>query len=102
VIPSRRRWSSSEEPELGLHPDVLPTVADLLVQAADRTQLIVTTHSGVLVDAFTESPEHVLVCERDDGGTRMRRLDGERLAAWLKEHSLGALWSRGDLGGNRW
>jgi predicted ATPase len=86
-----------EEPELGLHPDVLPTIADLLVQAAERTQIIVTTHSGVLVDAFTESPEHVLVCERDDGGTHMRRLDGERLAVWLKEYSLGTLWSRGDI-----
>jgi predicted ATPase len=91
-----------EEPELGLHPDVLPTIADLLVEAAERTQLIVTTHSGVLVDAFTESPEHVLVCERDERGTHMRRLDGERLAAWLKEYSLGTLWSRGDIGGNRW
>ena len=91
-----------EEPELGLHPDVLPTIADLLVQASERTQLIVTTHSGVLVDAFTESPEHVLVCERDDAGTHMRRLDAERLAVWLKEYSLGTLWSRGDIGGNRW
>jgi predicted ATPase len=91
-----------EEPELGLHPDVLPTVADLLVQAAERTQLIVTTHSDVLVDCFTESPEHVLVCERDEGGTHLRRLDAERLAGWLKDYSLGTLWSRGDIGGNRW
>ncbi len=91
-----------EEPELGLHPDVLPSIADLLVSAAERTQLIVTTHSSVLVDAFTGSPEHVLVCERDERGTHLRRLDGERLAAWLKEYSLGTLWSRGDIGGNRW
>ena len=91
-----------EEPELGLHPDVLPTIADLLVAAAERTQLVVTTHSGVLVDAFTEAPEHVLVCERDERGSRLQRLDGERLAAWLKEYSLGTLWSRGDIGGNRW
>jgi predicted ATPase len=91
-----------EEPELGLHPDVLPTIADLLLQAAERTQLIVTTHSGILVDAFTESPENVLVCERADGGTRVRRLDGDKLAVWLKEYSLGTLWSRGDIGGNRW
>jgi predicted ATPase len=91
-----------EEPELGLHPDVLPTIADLLVSAAERTQLIVTTHSNVLVDAFTGAPEHVLVCERDERGTHMERLDGDRLAAWLKEYSLGTLWSRGDIGGNRW
>jgi len=91
-----------EEPELGLHPDVLPTIADLMVQAAERTQLIVTTHSSILVDAFTESPEDVLVCERAAGGTRVRRLDGDKLAVWLKEYSLGTLWSRGDVGGNRW
>ncbi len=35
-----------EEPELGLHPDLLPKVADLLMDASQRTQLIVTTHSG--------------------------------------------------------
>src|SRR5438045_8319698 len=40
-----------EEPELGLHPDLLPNVADLLVEASQRTQLIVTTHSSALVDA---------------------------------------------------
>jgi predicted ATPase len=46
-----------EEPELGLHPDLLPKVADLLVAAAQRTQLIVTTHSDILVDALTERPD---------------------------------------------
>jgi predicted ATPase len=34
-----------EEPELGLHPDILPSVADLLMAASERTQIIVTTHS---------------------------------------------------------
>jgi len=42
---------------LGLHPDLLPKVADLLVAAAQRTQLIVTTHSDILVDALTERPD---------------------------------------------
>ena len=48
-----------EEPELGLHPDILPPLAKLLLEASERCQLIVTTHSDVLVDALTESPgEH--------------------------------------------
>ena len=38
-----------EEPELGLHPDVLPSLAGLLREASERTQLIVTTHSDILV-----------------------------------------------------
>jgi len=62
-----------EEPELGLHPDVLPTLADMLVRASERTQIVITTHSDTLVDAFTVAPESVLVCEKVRGSTVMRR-----------------------------
>lgn len=53
-----------EEPELGLHPDLLTKVVDLLKAASDRTQVIVTTHSDILVDARTDRPEAVVVCEK--------------------------------------
>ena len=46
-----------EEPELGLHPDILPGLADLLREASERCQLIVTTHSDTLVDALTTRPK---------------------------------------------
>ena len=91
-----------EEPELGLHPDLLPTLSDLLLEASERSQLIVTTHSDVLVDALTETPESVVVCEKHAGQTEMRRLDKDDLAKWLKDYTLGNLWSSGQLGGNRW
>ena len=91
-----------EEPELGLHPDLLPTLADLMVEASQRSQLVVTTHSDVLVDALTERPECVVVCEKHDGATQMRRLDKAELARWLEDYRLGELWTSGELGGNRW
>lgn len=91
-----------EEPELGLHPDIVPVVARLLVEASAGTQLIVTTHSDILVDALSEHPESVVVCERGPEGTQLQRLDSEKLAPWLKEYRLGTLWTRGDLGGTRW
>ena len=91
-----------EEPELGLHPDLLPALSDLLVEASARSQLVVTTHSDVLVDALTDHPESVVVCEQRDGQTEMRRLDKDRLAKWLKDYTLGDLWTSGELGGNRW
>lgn len=91
-----------EEPELGLHPDVMPSLAALLREASARAQIIVTTHSDGLVDAFTDSPECVLVCEKPSVSTVLRRLDGEQLAEWLKEYSLGQLWRKGEIGGNRW
>jgi len=91
-----------EEPELGLHPDILPTLADLLAEFSERTQLIVTTHSDILVDAMTARPQAVVVCEKDQGRTRLSRLDPNELAAWLDEFRLGQLWMRGQLGGTRW
>jgi predicted ATPase len=91
-----------EEPELGLHPDVIPDIADLLIAASKRTQLIVTTHSDILIDALTDIPESVIVCEKQEGATRLRRLDREDLKPWLKRYRLGELWSKGEIGGNRW
>lgn len=91
-----------EEPELGLHPDVLPTLADLLKEASTRTQLIVTTHSDVLVDAMSDQPESVLVAEKGEHGTTLTRLDAEKLKPWLEKYRLGQLWTRGEIGGTRW
>lgn len=91
-----------EEPELGLHPDILPKLADLLLAASERTQLIVTTHSDIIVDAMTEHPEAVIVCEKHEHKTTMRRLNKEDLAKWLTEYRLGQLWTSGEIGGNRW
>lgn len=91
-----------EEPELGLHPDIVPEVAELMVEASSRSQIIVTTHSDVLVDALTHIPDCVIVCEKPDRETLLRRLDKEQLEPWLKSYRLGELWSSGEIGGNRW
>ena len=91
-----------EEPELGLHPDILPTVSKLLLEASERSQLIVTTHSDMLVDALTNEWWSIVVCEKRDGQTVMRRLDEEKMAAWLENYRLGELWSSGEIGGNPW
>jgi len=89
-----------EEPELGLHPDALGLVAELLLEASQRMQLIVTTHSDALVSELSDVPESVLVCERDDDGTHLKRLDKGRLKEWLEEYMLGDLWRMGKIGGN--
>ena len=91
-----------EEPELGLHPDILTGLAELLKDASQKTQLIVTTHSEILVDALTDSPEDVVVCEKHNNRTTMERLDKTKLEVWLKKYRLGELWRDGEIGGNRW
>ena len=91
-----------EEPEMGLHPDLMPNLANLLVDASSRCQLVVTTHSDALIDALTERPECVVVCEKHDGQTEMRRLDRADLEPWLEKYRLGQLWTAGEFGGVRW
>jgi predicted ATPase len=89
-----------DEPELGLHPDALSIIAELLVDAARHTQIVVTTHSDALVSALTEHAESVVVCENLAGSTRLRRLDSEKLQFWLNKYRLGEIWRIGELGGN--
>ena len=72
------------------------------ILASSRCQLIITTHSDILVDALSERPESVVVCEKHDGQTSLRRLDRSDLTRWLKRYGLGQLWTKGKLGGVRW
>jgi len=72
------------------------------VAAFAGTQLVITTHSDVLVDALTSQPESVIVCEKEDGESQFRRLDADQLKDWLEKYTLGQLWSMGEIGGNRW
>src|SRR5205823_2108672 len=88
-----------EEPELGLHPDAVSFLGDLLVDGATRTQLIVTTHSDALVSALTDHASSVLVCEHR-GGTVLNRVDPDQLKPWLDKYRLGEIWRIGELGGN--
>ncbi|HXU29540.1 MAG TPA: AAA family ATPase [Thermoanaerobaculia bacterium] len=90
-----------EEPELGLHPDAMSVVGEMLIDASTRTQLIVTTHSPSLISALSSVPEAVVVCERGNAGTTLTRLEPAKLEHWLDEYTLGDVWQIGALGGNR-
>ena len=87
-----------EEPELGLHPDAVALIADLLVEASERMQLIVTMHSDALVSALTTQTDAVVACERPGAGSILRRIDPKKLANWLDNYRLGDLWRMGELG----
>jgi predicted ATPase len=86
-----------DEPELGLHPYAIEMLAALVRQASVATQVILATQSSLLLDHF--APEDVLVADRVDGGTQLRRLESPQLAKWLRDYSLGQLWEKNELGG---
>ena len=89
-----------EEPELGLHPDAVALMGDVLEEASERMQLVVTTHSDALVSALSDRPSAIVACERPGAGTMLRRLDPHYLAEWLEDYALGDLWRMGELGAN--
>ena len=91
-----------EEPELGLHPDILPKLGSLLREVSEKSQIIVTTHSEAFVDSFSDVPEVVLVAEKESNQTNLFRLEKDQLEPWLEKYRLGDLWTRGDIGGTRW
>lgn len=91
-----------EEPEIGLHPDMISKVADLIMEASKVCQIIVSTHSPFLVDYFTDTPEDVVVVENNDGSSYMSRLSKAELLPWLEKYSLGDLWVKGEIGGTVW
>lgn len=89
-----------DEPELGLHPDAVALLADVLVEASTRTQLIVTTHSDSLVSALTSHGDAIVTCERLGAGTVLKRVDPDELRSWLADYTLGDLWRMGVMGAN--
>ena len=91
-----------DEPETGLHPDMFSALTKLLVDASKRMQLIVTTHSGGIVDALADTPEAILVCDKTaEGATTLHRLSAEEVRDW-EEEGLGMAWASGAIGGTRW
>lgn len=78
---------------------MLPVVADLARQAAEHTQIVLTTHSPQLLDAFGDRPPTTTMTRSADGETQLSVLDGDELSRWLKEYSLGSLFLSGELEG---
>lgn len=86
-----------DEPELGLHPSMLPIVAEYARDAATRTQVVLTTHSPAFLTAFGSNAPNITVVDWKDGKTSLRVRTGEDLSYWLKEYTLGELYRSGEL-----
>ena len=86
-----------DEPETGLHPSMLPIIAEFAAEAATRTQVIFTTHSDSFLDAFRDTRPTTTVAKWENGETTLTTLDDAELAYWLEGYSLGKLFRSGEL-----
>ncbi|MCO5165582.1 MAG: AAA family ATPase [Planctomycetes bacterium] len=92
-----------EEPENGLHPKRIADVVQLLrglttgALGGPPAQVIVTTHSPLLVDELDLEQDQLLVFERQPDGARTARpVDRDRLRLFLDEFKLGEVWFNRD------
>lgn len=90
-----------DEPEVGLHPDMIANVAKAIREAAEDSAIIISTHSSDLLNYFNF--DHLRVFEKDeDNATRVSTYSEEQFAGWYDEFALGEMWKAGDFGGVRY
>ncbi|HBH29392.1 MAG TPA: recombinase RecF [Desulfofustis sp.] len=86
-----------DEPELGLHPEAIRILGELIEDAAKRTQIIVATQSPLLLDQF--SIEDIVVVNRKEGQSSFERLKHSDFNEWLEVYSVGELWTKNVIQG---
>lgn len=87
-----------EEPELTVHPGVLPMLYEYLKQASKTSQVVITTHSPIVLDVADAKEDGIFVAERRDGKTSIQRVSEEQLKP-VRDGllTLGELYLCGDL-----
>ena len=77
-------------------------VAGMIVDASNKTQLIITTHSEHLLTALQDDFDMLFAFGTGLAGSVVRGFSRDEYKDWRQEHTLGELWTSGELGGNRW
>ena len=86
-----------DEPELGLHPEAIHVLAELIKDASNRTQVIVATQSPILIDNF--GVKDIVVVNRKNGASTFSRLNENDFKVWLEDYSVGELWTKNVIAG---
>jgi predicted ATPase len=81
-----------DEPELGLHPQAINILAELIQSASERTQVIISTQSPALIDNF--AIEDIIVVNRNNKASTFERLNENDFNVWLEDYSVGELWTK--------
>lgn len=99
--PNKGTFIAIDEPERGLHPDMIRSVAEMIKSAAQNSQLIIATHSPHLLNQF--DLDDVIVFEKDESNsTLIKKLSDSDFSDYDGQLLPGQLWLNGEIGGKRW
>lgn len=90
-----------DEPEVGLHPDMVGELMQAILQTTGETQYVISTHSDHILNQV--SVENIIVFEKDENNkTSVKSFKDKEFVNWASQYAAGSLWRNGDLGGNRY
>ena len=96
--PSGPRLIGIEEPETSLHPNAAGVLVESLREAAEHTQVLVTTHSGDLFEGDDIHPDEVIPVVAEGGVCRIGPMDAvARSAVAENRYTIGELLRLGQL-----
>ncbi len=99
--PERGKIICIDEPEVGLHPDMILNIANAIKEASENSTLIISTHSDNFLNYF--EIENIRVFEKDDkNATEVFTYKAEQFEDWYESFAIGTMWKQGDLGGVRY
>lgn len=100
--PERGQLVFIDEPEIGLHPDMINAIAKgIKYAAANGTQMIINTHSPLLLNSF--DVDDVFIYEKNKRNETVVKINGDENFPEIEDGvSVGQLWMMGKLGGTRW
>ncbi len=99
--PERGSLVCIDEPEIHLHPDMINTIAEAIKHASRTTQLIIVTHSPLLLNSF--DIDEILVFEKNaQNETIVSMKSSDQFSEWNEKFLAGQAWLRGLIGGKRW
>ncbi|RCX08911.1 putative ATPase [Anaerobacterium chartisolvens] len=99
--PERGGLVCIDEPEVGLHPDMIMNLASAIAEASETTQFIIATHSENFLNHF--NLDRIRVFDKDEENrTVVNSFTEEDFKGWYDSYFPGKMWRAGDIGGNRW
>ncbi|MDO5845245.1 MAG: AAA family ATPase [Methanocorpusculum sp.] len=87
-----------DEPELGLHPQAITVLSEMIKLASSKSQILISTQSVDFINCFES--ENILIAENKKGETNITISNEKELQEWLKDYTLGEIWQKNLIGGN--
>lgn len=100
--PERGKVVGIDEPETGMHPDMIMCIVDAIKEAAKNgTQFILASHSPIFLNLFTL--DDILIIEKNDKNCSIVNAKTEAdFEDWVGDFLPGKMWLQGLIGGRRW